>query len=230
MSTRAFDVLFIDFYGTLAAGDAAAIDGTCQAAITELGLPLTVRELAQRWGGALFAALESSNGASFDTLYWLQKQALEAAALSVGVEADCAPFIDSLKAYCRNPPLHDDALESLARVDVPVCIVSNADDDEIHAALEVHGVRVDAVVTSEGTRSYKPDSTIFEVAMKRMGVAAGRCLHVGDSLHGDIDGARRLGISAAWITRDQRTFDAGQSTPDHTIHSLNEIPQLIQPA
>lgn len=227
MSKRSYDVLFIDFYGTLAAGDAEAIDGTCQAAIAGLGLPLTVRELAQRWGAELFSALESSNGVAFDTLYWLQKRALEAAALSVGVEADCAPYIDSLKEYCRNPPLHDDALEALASVDVPVCIVSNADDEELHAALAAHGVRVDAVVTSETTRSYKPDSTIFEIAVERMGTQVDRCLHVGDSLHGDVEGAKRVGITAAWISRSQRTFDAGRAAPDHTITSLIEVSDLL---
>ena len=179
MSTRSYDVLFIDFYGTLAAGDSEAIDAACQSAIDDLGLDLSVRDLAQRWGGALFSMLESSNGAQFDTLYWLQKRALEAAARSVGVEADCARYIDDLKAYCRNPPLHDDALDALARAGVPVCIVSNADDEEIDAALAAHGVQVDGVITSESTRSYKPDSTIFTEAMARMGVAPERCLHVG---------------------------------------------------
>ena len=47
MSTRSFDVLFIDFYGTLAAGDVEAID-----AATDRGLKRIVERAGLDWSGA----------------------------------------------------------------------------------------------------------------------------------------------------------------------------------
>jgi putative hydrolase of the HAD superfamily len=40
----------------------------------------------------------------------------------------------------------------------------------------------------------KPDPGIFRVALARLGRGPARCVHVGDTVYADVDGARRAGI------------------------------------
>jgi HAD superfamily hydrolase (TIGR01509 family) len=119
------------------------------------------------------------------------------------------------------------ALDGLAAIDIPICIVSNADTDDIHRAIEHCRFRVDAVVTSEDARSYKPHAGIFERALKEMKVAPNRVLHVGDSLHSDIDGANRLGIGTCWVCYEERILDLGNARPDHKVSSLLDLNAIL---
>ena len=43
----------------------------------------------------------------------------------------------------------------------------------------------------------KPDPAVFLAALERLGIAAGRALHVGDE-QGDEDGARAAGMRFRW--------------------------------
>ena len=145
-------------------------------------------------------------------------------------EIDPEPFVAILKAYWQRPQIHDDALElldGLNQLDLPVVCVSNADTLDIESAIRLHGLRFDALITSQMARSYKPDARIFQYAAEKIGVDLTRVMHVGDSLHSDIDGAKRLGMTATWISREERIFDVGQAEPDYTIRTLRELPALL---
>lgn len=47
----------------------------------------------------------------------------------------------------------------------------------------------------------KPHRSIFEAALKRVGVSAAEAMMVGDSLTQDIDGARRVGMRGVLVWR-----------------------------
>jgi FMN phosphatase YigB (HAD superfamily) len=53
-----------------------------------------------------------------------------------------------------------------------------------------------------------------------------RVIHVGDSLHSDVGGARKLGIRTAWVNRAERITDIGTDVPDMTWTDLNPLTQL----
>ena len=61
-----------------------------------------------------------------------------------------------------------------------------------------------------------------------IGVVPGSRLRVGDSLHSDVGGAARLGITTVWLCRDGRIFDVGTASADHTIASLSELRAILQ--
>ena len=105
--------------------------------------------------------------------------------------------------------------------------MSNADTEDILAAIELHGLHFEQVITSQDVRCYKPAPRIFERALEVMGVAPDRAMHVGDSLHSDVGGAKPLGITTAWVCRDGRIYDAGSCEPHHKISSLLELRQLL---
>jgi YjjG family noncanonical pyrimidine nucleotidase len=82
-----------------------------------------------------------------------------------------------------------------------IAIVSNnlleeQEDKLRHCALDRY---VDVLVVSEEVGVSKPDPRIFEIALDRLGVAAGDTVMVGDSWTADIAGARAAGIRAIWF-------------------------------
>jgi len=225
--SRPFEALFIDFYGTIAAGDLEAVEAACERIVDELSVPITAREFAVRWGRRFFKIVENSNHESFQTLSRCVLVSLEDSLREFAGDVDGTRFLDGLEAYWRAPALHDDVLGLFAAIDLPVCCVSNADSKHLGEALELHGLRLDCVVASEDVRCYKPDPGIFQYALKVMGVDPSRTLHVGDSLHSDVGGAARLGIKTAWLCRKVRTHDIGTAKPDFTITKLTELVPLL---
>ena len=93
-------------------------------------------------------------------------------------------------------------LETLARWDIPVAVVSNW-DSRLHSVLRGLGIAetLQFVLTSAEFGAEKPDPTIFREAIDRLGLAPEQVLHVGDSLEDDVHGARAAGLQAAWLRR-----------------------------
>jgi putative hydrolase of the HAD superfamily len=81
---------------------------------------------------------------------------------------------------------------------------------------------VDGVVTSADVSAAKPDSRIFRRALELAGARPENAVHVGDSVAGDVEGARALGIRAVLLQR------AGEPPAgvDH-IRSLVELSSLL---
>ena len=227
MAGRRFDALFVDFYGTVASGDGAAVAAACAVIVRDLGLPFTAEEFAVTWGQRYFAMVDRSNGDDFRTLHECEMVSLQETVRPYVGEIDTAPFVAGLEAYWQDAGIHADAKAMLTAIDLPTCCVSNADTAPLKIAIKRNDLRFDHVVTSEETRSYKPDAIIFERALEKTGVDPSRVAHVGDSLHSDILGASKLGITTIWINREDRIHDIGEARPDHTIHSLAEIPDLL---
>lgn len=227
MATRRFDAVLIDFYGTIAAGDREAVDAACQRIVQTCEIPVTPAQFAVVWGERYFAQVERSNHDAFRTLYECETASLREMLAAFDRDADPAPFLVELEEYWHNPPIHDDALQLLTRLDLPVCCVSNADTRPLLSAITRHRLRFDAVVSSEAVRCYKPDPHIFRRALETVGARPERTLHIGDSLHSDIRGADAVGIETVWICRENRVHDIGNHRPRHTVKSLSEIHALL---
>ncbi|MCK4660490.1 MAG: HAD family hydrolase [Phycisphaerae bacterium] len=227
MAHRRYDALFIDFYGTITGGDKLAVEETCRLVVDRLGLSLSPPELAITWGQRFFAALDTANDGAFRNLFELECETLIETLETMIGPFDPVPFVRHLKRYWADPRLQPEAIESLKAIEVPICCVSNADTEDILAAVEKNNLPIDHIVTSEDARSYKPHAAIFRKALAEMKVSADRVIHVGDSLHSDVRGAQPLGIATVWIRRDERIFDVGKAHPDHQVGSLLELPSLI---
>lgn len=223
----ALDGVFLDMYGTLTAGDRAAVEQTCARILADTGVPLSARELSITWGERFFHAMDFANGPHFEPLIDLEARTLRETMAALQVELDPWPYVRRLAAYWRDPPLQPEARAFLDRFRVPVCIVSNADRADLEAALERHGLRVAGVMTSEDARSYKPDPRIFEQALRQTGWRRERVLHVGDSLHSDVGGALLAGLKSGWVNRAHRIHDIGTHTPDFEFADLDGLAALL---
>ncbi|MBK9127336.1 MAG: HAD family hydrolase [Phycisphaerales bacterium] len=221
------DGVFLDMYGTLTTGDKAAVERACRHLVADFGLAMTPPELAVFWGDRFFAMLEEASHARFRPLAQLECESLVVSMRELGISAEPEPYVRHLVDYWRCPPLQPETREVLAALPVPTCIVSNVDTDDLRTAVDVTGLRVGGTVTSEETRSYKPDAHIFEVALQRTGWRRDRVIHVGDSLHSDVGGARAAGLRSAWVNRAHRIHDVGTDEPDHELADLWGLLQLV---
>lgn len=227
MPRRRFDAVLIDFYGTISAGDRDAVEAACGRIVESCGLTISAEEFAVLWGEQFFQVIERSNHDAFQTLYECEIASLRTTLAAFGLDPDPRPLVAELEVYWAEPPLYPDAIEFLAKLDLPVCCVSNADTKPLLSAIERHALRFDAVVTSETARCYKPDAGIFRRAVAALGADARRTVHIGDSLHSDIGGASKLGIATAWIRRENRIHDIGSCRSDFIIGSLTQAYEIV---
>jgi putative hydrolase of the HAD superfamily len=101
-----------------------------------------------------------------------------------------------------------------------VVVVSNWDASlsEVLARLGL-GPLLDEVVTSAGAGASKPDPAIFRYALELAACRPAAAVHVGDSLDGDVGGARAAGIEPVWLNRDGMPAVEGV----RTITTLDEL-------
>ena len=79
------------------------------------------------------------------------------------------------------------------------------------------------VITLSYEHGYaKPHPSIFTVTLKKLGVSANFCLHVGDDPIADVQGAKRVGMRTAFIKRGKRKAKA-----DVRIKRLSELIELL---
>ncbi len=228
-STLELDGVFLDMYGTLTTGDRAAVEAVCTQLCYDTGIPLSPPELAIIWGERFFHAMDFANGDGFATLLEVEARTLRETMAAMHIHLDPYPYVARLSAYWQDPPLQPEVPEFLERLPLPICIVSNADRADIDAALLRHGIAVAGVVTSQDSRSYKPDPKIFEDALAFTGWSRQRVIHVGDSLHSDVGGALLAGIRSGWVNRQHRIHDIGNHVPDHEFPDLLALLALITP-
>ena len=86
---------------------------------------------------------------------------------------------------------------------------------------------MDSVAVSDEIGIQKPDSGIFEYAMKEAGhTDKTTTLVIGDSLTSDILGGINFGIDTCWFNPKGKSSSDGIA-PTYEIRSLNELPALL---
>lgn len=95
------------------------------------------------------------------------------------------------------------ALERIKALGKRLIVVSNW-DVSLHRTLAMLNITdyFEVVVASLEEGVEKPEPAIFEVAKKATGLEYAEILHVGDDPVADVEGARRLGMSALLIDRN----------------------------
>ena len=84
----------------------------------------------------------------------------------------------------------------------------------------------DEIIISGSFGKGKPDPSIFQYALDKLGVQPEESMMVGDKLTTDIRGALSTGIKSVWINRENKE-NSETYTPDHEIKHLSELKQII---
>ena len=166
-------------------------------------------------------------GVRGETGFWLSflnrvRSFLDGGAISAAAFDRLARHFRSAAAWA----IYDDVpatLEELLRRGLDLAVVSNWDS---HLPKLLAGLGLDryfrVVAVSAIEETGKPGAEIFHRACLRVGVEPAEALHVGDSVIDDLEGARRAGLSALLLDRQ----DLHPEIADRIV-SLAELPDRL---
>lgn len=120
-----------------------------------------------------------------------------------------------------------EAIRYLASHGVAVGIVSSAAHHSfVEWTLTAFGVRhlITDVTTSASCGIYKSSHEIYAIAVDRLGVTPGHCVHVGDSYEFDVVSANRAGLKTIWYR--PATGPVNGALPDAVVDSLEGVGAL----
>lgn len=218
-------LITLDAFGTLFQAEGVANPEVIGAIIARNDLGLGPEELARLWWDRSYQiAFED-----FVTVREATRMALVSLLHEFGVEDDAQGHSNRLLEAWKETDPYPEAVEALGRLEnFDLGIVSNIDDDILAALLSRSHLtdRFRVVVTSEATRTYKPDPGIFQEALRRTGHTAAMAMHLGDS-GDDILGAKRAGMMVGWVNRRGESRREGIPAPDFTVANLQEAAEVI---
>ena len=130
----------------------------------------------------------------------------------------------SLDAY----PDVKDALDRLRAGGKKTAILSNGAPAMLEAAVGSAdlGTRLDATLSVDELRIFKPDARVYQLAVERLGVEPGRIGFVSTNAW-DACGAAHFGFNVAWLNRFGQKPERLPGTPAAVISSLAELPGLL---
>jgi 2-haloalkanoic acid dehalogenase type II len=156
---------------------------------------------------------------------WREKQyepfdlVTERALAQVAPEVDPATRARMCETWLSLPPFPDAkaTLESLRKARVRSAVLSNGTAAMIRGALEFAELEVDEARSADEVRAYKPDPRVYAL------LPGERTLFV--SANGwDAEGAKRNGLTVAWIDRGTPKPEVA---PDFHLHSLSDVAPIV---
>jgi 2-haloacid dehalogenase len=131
---------------------------------------------------------------------------------------------DRLAAY----PDAAQALHRLRGAGLATAILSNGTPAMLASATKSAGLAdlLDAVISVEDVRIYKPHRSVYQLAVDRLRVAPGEILFVSSN-GWDAYAARAFGFRVAWCNRAGGPPERIPALPDVVVRSLAEVPALV---
>lgn len=162
----------------------------------------------------------------------LRKKTIEEAAVQVGIKRKEAEII-SLKAF-------DIFFEERNRVvlfpDVAAVLKSLSKNYQLialtngNADLKIIGIDqyFSAHFKPLDVGAPKPEPEIFQLALKTAGVKANECIHIGDDLVCDIQGAKNVGMLTIFANILKKHSPESEALADASIQYLHELPAAVK--
>lgn len=109
-----------------------------------------------------------------------------------------------------------------------LAILSNGAPDTLGTLVNNSGLDalLDAVISVDRLRVFKPDMRVYQLAVSQLGVPKQRIGFVSSNCW-DAIAAKTFGFTVFWINRMNAPVDLHGAAPDQTIHSLDEIAPLL---
>lgn len=222
-----FSWLTFDCYGTLIDWEPGILS-VLRPMLIAHGRPLADDGILE-----LYAALEAREEAGEYRPY---RQILENVVQKLAARVGFSPSAQEMRALpdsvCNWQPFADtvDALRKL-KTRYKLGIISNIDDELFAGTAPRLEVALDAVITAQQARSYKPSRNNFRLALERIGEPAARVLHVAQSLYHDVPPAKELGMGTVWVNRRAGKDGAGatplsRAEPDLVVPDLATLVTL----
>jgi putative hydrolase of the HAD superfamily len=210
--------VLLDFYGTVArATHWVSIDEV----LAEHGYELPPDALHRWWNEGVDGIEHLEHSQSRDHyVAWQQERLLAMLAESDVHPGEYEMIVEKLRTGSSQRVLEaypevPGALRELRARGLRLAICSNWDWDLAEAIDEVELTDlVDVQVSSAWAGARKPHPRIFRYTLDKLGVSADDALYVGNTWGPDVEGPRAIGMTPAYLSRDDHWPDPG--APDET--------------
>jgi len=134
---------------------------------------------------------------------------------------------------CDPPRLKEgvfEALEFTRRYMVGLVSVTGVSPGRlVRGVMRAHGIMdyFDTLIFSDEVKWVKPSVKLFQSAVEAFGIAPEDIVHIGDSMKGDVVGAKRSGMRVIWVKTKEQPWVEGHE-PDGVITSLLELPEVLR--
>ncbi|MCL4799711.1 MAG: haloacid dehalogenase type II [Burkholderiales bacterium] len=221
MSTQ-IKALVFDAYGTLF--DVHSVIRLCDEIWPGKGTALSqlwrAKQLEYTWQRSLMQRYEDFSHVTRAGL----RYACNALGLRLG-EAEQARLMEAYLHLATYPEVQ----EALARLaGRKLAILSNGSPAMLEPVVANAGLAqtLDAVISVDALRIYKPDPRVYALAVEKLGVPTGAIGFVSSNCW-DALGAKAFGFRVFWCNRAGAPVDELGVLPDSEMRSLAELPALI---
>ena len=206
--------LVFDAYGTLY--DVHSVVRRCETCFPGKGTQLSqlwrAKQLEYTWQRSLMQRYVPFSQVTREALAY----SCEALGLSLREHEEAL-----MAEYLRLAPFPEVA-KALERLKVKRAILSNGSPDLLDPLVRNSGLKFDAVLSVDELKVYKPAPQVYELAVKRLGVAKDKIGFVSSNCW-DALGAKSYGFRVYWINRGGAPLDRLGFTPDEQVKSLAEV-------
>jgi 2-haloacid dehalogenase len=211
-----FDALVFDAYGTLY--DVHSVARGCERLFPGQGMALSrlwrAKQLEYTWLRSLMGRYAPFSAVTRDAL----AHACEALGLELAREG-----ADALMAEYLTLSVFPDVPGIFARMkSVKRAILSNGSPDLLGPLVAHSGLELDAVISVDELRVYKPAPQVYELAVRRLDVPKERIGFVSSNCW-DALGAKSFGFGVFWVNRARSPLDRLGFQPDRVLAGLDEI-------
>jgi 2-haloacid dehalogenase len=214
------DALVFDAYGTLY--DVHSVVQRCESFFPGAGARLSqlwrAKQLEYTWLRSLMR-----RHAPFSTV---TREALAYSCEALSLELGVTQMEALMAEYTMLSPFPD-AAEALKRLKVRKAILSNGSRDMLEPLVHNSGLALDAVLSVDEVKVFKPAPEVYELAVRRLGVPKERIGFVSSN-GWDALGASSFGFRVFWINRAGAPLDRLGFQPDRVISSLSELDEVLQ--
>lgn len=212
-----------DAYGTLF--DFAAAAGRCRDDLgdkaDELNALWRAKQLQYTWLRSLIG--------EYVEFWQITGDALDYSMESLGIE-DEALRQKLMDLYLRLDtfPEIKDMLARLKDGGMKTAILSNGSPNMLTSAVEGAELSnlLDAVISVDGLRIYKPHPSVYQLAVDSLDVPASRICFMSSNAW-DASGAAAFGFRVVWCNRYAQMPERLPGKPVHTVATLAELPALL---
>ena len=214
----ALEAFVFDAYGTLY--DVHSVLQRCENLFAGKGSQLThlwrAKQLEYTWQRSLMKRY-----VPFSTV---TREALAYACETLGLELTAERMEALMGEYNMLAP-YPDVPEVFRRLKGrKLAILSNGSPDMLEPLVEHSGLKLDAVLSVDELKIFKPAPEVYELAVKRLGVAKEKIGFVSSNCW-DALGAKSFGYRVYWINRLGAPIDRLGFKPDQILHTLGDLSQ-----
>ena len=209
------EAFVFDAYGTLY--DVYSVAARCESCWPGKGAQLSqlwrAKQLEYTWQRSLMQRY-----APFSTV---TREALAYSCEALQLELSVAQM-EALMSEYLSLSLYPDVVQTVQNLNSKKAILSNGSPDILLPLVKNSGLELDAVISVDELKVFKPAPEVYELAVKKLGT---KDIGFVSSNCWDAIGAKSYGFQVYWINRAGAPVDRMGFKPDRVLRNLDEILQ-----